>query len=92
MYHSNFNNKTLYYYYYYKAGESSSAVKGAKLFKLLPATLRNMNTEHIENFKCNLDSYLSQVPDQPTVAGQQRAAETKSLLHQKPMLNLNLNS
>ena len=68
-----------------KARESSLAVKGALIFNLLPASIRSMNTDHIETFKNNLDAFLSQVPDQPTVAGQQRAAESNSLLHQIPM-------
>ena len=71
-----------------KARESSLAVKGAKIFNLLPASIRSMNTDHIETFKSNLDSFLNQVPDQPTVAGLPRAANTNSLLDQIPMHGL----
>ena len=71
-----------------RARESSLAVKGAKIFNLLPVSIRNMNTDHIETFKSNLDSFLNQVPDQPTVAGLPRAAQSNSLLHQIPMLGI----
>ena len=71
-----------------RARESSLAVKGAKIFNLLPVSIRNMNTDHIETFKSNLDSFLNQVPDQPTVAGLPRAAQSNSLLHQIPMLGV----
>ena len=67
-----------------KARESSLKVKGAKLFNLLPAYLRNINADNVDIFKQELDWYLGSVPDEPTVAGQQRAAETNSLLHQIP--------
>ena len=45
-----------------------------------------MNTEHVEAFKANLDAYLSTVPDQPTVGGRARAADSNSLLDQIPMM------
>ena len=57
-----------------KARESSLGVRGAKIFNLLPAGLRDLNTEHVEVFKANLDAYLGTVPDQPTVGGRARAA------------------
>ena len=71
-----------------RARESSIAVKGANIFNLLPVDIRNMNTDNVGTFKSNLDAFLSQVPDQPTLAGQARAAETNSLLHQIPLYNL----
>ena len=40
----------------------------------------------MDTFKTNLDAYLSKVPDQPTVGGRARAAESNSLLHQIPMM------
>ena len=49
-------------------------MRGAKIFNLLPAGLRDLNTEHVEVFKANLDAYLRTVPDQPTVGGRARAA------------------
>ena len=72
-----------------KAREASIGVKGAKIFNLLPASIRNMNVENVDLFKKNLDSFLSQVPDQPTVAGYGRSAETNSLLHQLPLFLIN---
>ena len=74
-----------------KARESSIGVKGARIFNLLPLELRNMNCENVETFKKNLDSFLLNVADQPTVIGLGRAAETNSLLHQIPLFNLQLN-
>ena len=69
-----------------KARESSLGVKGARIFNLLPASLRDLNSKHVDTFKSNLDAYLSKVPDQPTVGGRVRAAESNSLLHQIPMM------
>ena len=72
-----------------KAREASIGVKGAKIFNLLPAYIRNINSTDVNVFKTNLDSFLSDVADQPTIAGQGRAAETNSLIHQIPLYLLN---
>ena len=69
-----------------KAREWSLGVRGAQLFNILPVTLRNLNSDSVETFKNNLDSFLKLVPDQPTVSGLSRAAETNSLLNQIPMM------
>ena len=69
------------------ARESSLAVKGAQIFNLLPAPLRNLDSQHVDAFKTSLDAFLGQVPDQPTVGGQARAAESNSLFHQIPMMS-----
>ena len=69
------------------AQETSLRVKGAKLFNLLPQELRNLDKVTVDTFKSNLDSWLNQVPDQPTIPGRQRAAETNSLLHQVNLLD-----
>ena len=61
-----------------KARESSLKVKGARIFNLLPDYVRNIDAENVEVFKRELDWYLSSVPDQPTIAGLQRAAESNS--------------
>ena len=74
-----------------RARESSLGVKGEKLFNLLPAALRNLNSKHVDTFKTNLDVFLKDVPDQPTVSAQARAAETNSLLDQIPMLTTTYN-
>ena len=42
-----------------QARESSLSVKGAKLFNLLPDCIRNINTDHVDTFKTNLDAFLS---------------------------------
>ena len=65
--------------------QSPAVVRGAKIFNLLPEHIRTMNTQHIEIFKNHLDVFLSRIPDQPTVAGQGREAESNSLLHQVPL-------
>ena len=69
-----------------KAREASLASEGAKIFNLLPAYIRNINSDNVETFKNELDSFLRLVPDQPTIPGHPRAAETNSLLHQLPIL------
>ena len=61
------------------------AVRGAQLFNAMPASLRNSDHGDILMFKNHLDLYLHDVPDQPTVAGLGRAAQTNSLLDQVPM-------
>jgi hypothetical protein len=68
-----------------RARESSLAVRGARLFNLLPASLRNQ-AGSFDTFKTHLDIFLSEVPDQPTVPGLARAAATNSLLDQIPLL------
>ena len=64
-----------------KARSSSLAVKGAQLFNLLPLHLRNSEHGDILMFKNHLDIFLGDIPDQPTVPGLVRGAETNSLLH-----------
>ena len=70
-----------------QAKENSLRVKGCRLFNLLPAVLRNANHGDLLMFKNNLDHFLSSIPDQPTMPGLTRAADTNSLLHQVPMSN-----
>ena len=67
------------------ARERSLGVRGANIFNLLPEQLRSINTNHVDLFKNHLDVFLSTIPDQPTVTGLGRAAESNSLLHQLPM-------
>ena len=67
-----------------KAREASLPVKGAKLFNLIPKELRDMTGTALQ-FKAGLDKWLTNIPDQPTVNGRQRAAKTNSLLDQVPM-------
>ena len=73
------------------AQEANLRVKIAKLFNSLQQELRNLDKVTVDTFKSNLDSWLEGVPDQPTISGRQRAAESNSLLHQVIMLdNFNL--
>ena len=72
-----------------RARESSLGVKGANIFNILPGHIRSLNSEHVDTFKTKLDTFLSLVPDQPTIGGHPRAAETNSLLHQIPLYFVN---
>ena len=67
------------------ARERSLAVKGARIFNLLPESLRGLNSGHVEYFKNHLDVFLENIPDQPTVPGLGRGAESNSLIHQLPL-------
>ena len=67
------------------ARERSLAVRGAQIFNLLPANLRSLNSDHIDIFKNHLDVFLANIPDQPTMTGLGRGAESNSLLHQLPL-------
>ena len=61
-----------------------------KLFNQLPVQLRNSEHGDVEMFKNHLDIYLSNIPDQPTIGGLTRPAQTNSLLYQIPLYeNLN---
>ena len=69
-----------------RARESSLGVKGCRLFNLLPAELRSMTGCSVNTFKKHLDEFLATVPDQPTVSGMTRAADTNSLIDQLAMM------
>ena len=69
-----------------RAREASLAVKGVALFNLCPQGLRDLASDHQDMFKENLDTWLSEIPDQPTIPGCPRAASSNSLLHQVPCL------
>ena len=69
-----------------RARESSLAVKGARIYNLLPAWIRTLNDVSVERFKSELDRFLSGVPDQPTCPGRQRAAATNSHLDQLQLI------
>jgi hypothetical protein len=66
------------------------AVKGAQLFNLLPESLRNSEHRDLLVFKNQMDVFLENIPDEPTIPGLVRAAETNSLLQQIPLYNLSL--
>ena len=67
-----------------RARAGTLAVKGTQLFNSLPASIRNSEHGDILMFKNHLDIYLQDIPDEPTVSGLVRGAETNSLLHQIP--------
>ena len=68
------------------AREKSLSVHGARLFNILPKSLRNENSGDFELFKNHLDIFLAKIPDQPTIPGLGRAAVTNSLLDQVPLV------
>ena len=68
------------------ARERSLSVHGARLFNMLPKSLRNENYGDFLLFKNHLDIFLAQIPDQPTTPGLVRAADTNSLLDQIPLI------
>ena len=68
-----------------RAKEASLQVKGARLFNLVPQALRGMKGVTVDTFKAGLDSWLSGIPDQPTITGRQRAAKSNSLIDQEVM-------
>ena len=67
-----------------KAREASLSCRGSKLFNLIPRELRGMSGTVLQ-FKVGLDKWLSNIPDQPSINGKQRAAKTNSLIDQVPM-------
>ena len=66
--------------------ESSAAVRNASEGdKAVQTVVQRVEGVTMDTFKTSLDSWLSQVPDQPTIAGRQRAAATNSLIDQVVM-------
>ena len=68
------------------AREKFLNVHGAKMFNLLPKSLRNENAADFPLFKNHLDIFLARIPDQPTTAGVARAVVSNSLLDQVPLV------
>ena len=50
-----------------RAMEASLSVQGARLFNIIPRHLRDTSTGTVDQFKAGLDSWLSTIPDQPTI-------------------------
>ena len=48
-----------------KDRDLSLAVKGAKMFNLLPRCLRDYKSDSVDNFKDLLDKFLENIPDTP---------------------------
>ena len=68
-----------------RAREASQAVKGCRVFNLLPGYVINLSGCSVDSLKLALDSFITTVPDEPTTQGLTRAAETNSMIHQVPM-------
>ena len=51
--------------------ENSFQIVGPKLFNILPIKIRNMKNCSQDEFKFALDQFLSKVPDEPSVSGQE---------------------
>ena len=71
-----------------RVSEASLAVRGARIFNLLPRDVRDTElsrTKSVLPLKTKLDNFLSTIPDQPTVQCRRRPASTNSLLDQIPM-------
>ena len=61
----------------------SFTFRGSQLFNCLPIQLRQIDpSQSLLSFKSTLDKLLATIPDQPTVTGLNRAAESNSLIHQ----------
>ena len=66
-----------------KMKDRSLLVQGAKLFNILPKDLRDEYDQLSPiGFKNRLDMFLRTIPDQPTIAGLSRVAESNSLIDQ----------
>ena len=64
------------------------AVKGAKIFNLLPIWIRTLNGVTVDSFKSELDMFLSGVPDH--CAGQAESCSNKQFAGSTPADLLNL--
>ena len=62
------------------------------MFNLLPAEIRNIESDKVLTFKRELDTFLKEIPDQPTIPEEGRAAETNCLLHQITLARVNTNN
>ena len=68
-----------------KAKKSSLQVRGAQLLNVISRALRDITAGSPDQFKFQLDEWLSTIPDQPTIPGRQRAAASNSLVEQVPL-------
>ena len=71
-----------------RAREASLFVQGGRLFNIIPRHLKDTTTGSVDQFKAGMDSWLSTIPDQPTIPGRLRAAQSNYLLDQAPLLNI----
>ena len=47
--------------------ENSFQVRGARIFNSLPKSLRNLQLSSVDGFKLNLDKYMENIPDEPSL-------------------------
>ena len=67
-----------------KKREESFQSAGPKLFNCLPKSIRNLRGIRVEEFKEQLDLFLSSVPEEPKISGAMplNCEKSNSLLHQ----------
>ena len=67
-----------------KKRENSFQIAGPKLFNCLPKSIRNLKNIGVEEFKENLDLFLSTVPDEPKIGGAMplNCEKSNSVTHQ----------
>ena len=65
-----------------KSREASLSINGARLFNIMPKSVRNLTNVNLSTFKCALDRFLNCVPDEPQLPGYtaHRRASSNSLL------------
>ena len=63
------------------------SIKGPRLFNILPVELRNLSDITVEEFKRELDRYLTSIPDEPLIPGYtaMRRTDSNSLLDMIPI-------
>ena len=67
-----------------KKREESFQTAGPKLFNCLPKSIRNLKRIGVEEFKEQLDQFLSTVPDEPKIGGAMplNCQKSNSVIHQ----------
>ena len=74
-----------------RAREASLPIHGARLFNALPKTVRNLTGISVAKFKCALDNFLRDIPDESQIPSLTscRRASTNSIIQ---MIALKSNS
>ena len=80
-----------------RAREASLPIHGARLFNALPKTVRNLTGISVAKFKCALDNFLRDVPDEPQIPSLTscRRASSNSIIQMialKPKYSMNNSS
>ena len=68
--------------FFQRRREASLAVRGQRLFNILPPEIRNLLGCSVDYFKGKLDAFLRGIPDEPQIPGYtaQRLSDSNSLL------------